>query len=65
MALITKNNIHVWNPNNPWTPNKLLAQMPDGVLMEFANKTHAVNSLYALGFKDCAREINKKLKPTA
>lgn len=60
--IITSENIHIWNPMNPFAPNKLLAQIPDGKLQEFKNADSAVNGLFLQGFKQSARELDKKYK---
>lgn len=58
--MITKENIHLWNPMNPFKPHTIMAQLPCGTLQSYPfGKDQAVTELYLLGFKESARELNK------
>lgn len=59
MTGITKENIHYWNPQNPFFSDMMLADIPNHGLKYFDNNDDLINWLFFNGFKDSAREINK------
>ncbi len=60
--LITKDNIHVWNPQNPWTPERLLLSIPEQEIISANNLDDAINIVYTLGYKESAKEIHNHFK---
>jgi len=58
LSLITAEGVHLWDPMNPFTQGRIMGQLPDGALQDYASLDEAVNRLHALGFKASARELN-------
>lgn len=56
MQGITRENVHYWQGT------KVLADIPSKGLNYFSSWDNLINYLYVNGYKESAREINKKMK---
>lgn len=57
-AIITKENVHIWDKLNPFTDKPIYADIPNIGLVDFADKDECINFLYVNGFKQSACELN-------